>query len=66
MLFAGEVMPVKPLNYWRERLPNALFANLFGPTETTDICTYYIVDRKFSDGGDPADRQERVITAMCL
>ena len=29
---------------------NALFANLFGPTETTDICTYYIVDRKFSDG----------------
>ena len=50
VLFAGEVMPVKPLNYWRERLPNALFANLFGPTETTDICTYYIVDRKFSDG----------------
>ena len=43
-------MPVKPLNYWRERLPNALFANLFGPTETTDICTYYIVDRKFSGG----------------
>ena len=39
VLFAGEVMPVKPLNYWRERLPNALFANLFGPTETTDICT---------------------------
>ena len=50
VLFAGEVMPVKPLNYWRERLTNALFANLFGPTETTDICTYYIVDRKFSDG----------------
>ena len=50
MLFAGEVMPVKPLNYWREKLPHALFANLFGPTETTDICTYYIVDREFSDG----------------
>ena len=43
-------MPVKPLNYWRKNLPNALFANLFGPTETTDICTYYIVDRPFSDG----------------
>ena len=50
VLFAGEVMPVKPLNYWRKNLPNALFANLFGPTETTDICTYYIVDRNFSDG----------------
>ena len=50
VLFAGEVMPVKPLNYWRKNLPNALFANLFGPTETTDICTYYIVDRPFSDG----------------
>lgn len=49
VLFAGEVMPVKHLNYWMEQLPDALFANLFGPTETTDICTYYIVDRRFSD-----------------
>lgn len=50
VLFAGEVMPVRQLNYWIQKLPDALFANLFGPTETTDICTYYIVDRKFSDG----------------
>ena len=58
MLFAGEVMPVKPLNYWRKKLPNALFANLFGQaTETTDICTYYIVDREFSDGETLPDRQ---------
>lgn len=49
VLFAGEVMPVKQLNYWRRKLPDTLFANLFGPTETTDICTYYIVDREFSD-----------------
>ncbi len=48
ILFAGEVMPVKPLNYLQEKLPKVLFANLFGPTETTDICTYYIVDRPFS------------------
>ena len=26
-----------------------MYANLFGPTETTDICTYYIVDREFKD-----------------
>lgn len=49
VLFAGEVMSVKTLNYWQNKLPDAFFANLFGPTETTDICCYYIVDRKFSD-----------------
>lgn len=26
-----------------------MFANLYGPTEVTDICTYYIVDRKFKN-----------------
>ena len=49
ILFAGEVMPVKQLNMWIDKLPDAMFANLFGPTETTDICTYYIVDRKFEN-----------------
>lgn len=49
VLFAGEVMPTKQLNMWMEKLPNVMFANLFGPTETTDICTYYIVDRKFNN-----------------
>lgn len=47
VLFAGEVMPVKQLNYWIERLPGVMFANLFGPTEITDTCTYYIVNRSF-------------------
>lgn len=49
VLFAGEVMPTRPLNYWIQNLPDAVYANLFGPTETTDICTYYIVDRPFRD-----------------
>ncbi|MBP2639393.1 MAG: hypothetical protein H6Q66_344 [Firmicutes bacterium] len=49
ILFAGEVMPNKQLNYWRKRMPNALFANLYGPTEITVDCTYYIVDREFDD-----------------
>ena len=26
-----------------------MYANLFGPTETTDICTYYVVNREFKD-----------------
>ncbi len=49
VLFAGEVMPVRHLNYWRRFLPHCTYANLFGPTETTDICTFYIVDREFDD-----------------
>ena len=42
-------MPVKYLNYWKKYLPEASFSNLFGPTETTDICTWYTVDRNFAD-----------------
>ena len=42
-------MPVKVLNDWMDKLPNVKFANLFGPTETTDICTYYKVDRRFAN-----------------
>ncbi|MDR3643625.1 MAG: amino acid adenylation domain-containing protein [Clostridia bacterium] len=49
VLFSGEVMPAKVLNYWSAHLPGTLFANLYGPTEVTDICTYYIVNRTFSN-----------------
>lgn len=49
VLFAGEVMPNKQLNVWRKALPKALFANLYGPTEITVDCTYYMVDREFAD-----------------
>lgn len=48
VLFAGEVMPMRQLNYWRHFLPEVRYANLFGPTETTDICLYYELDRMFS------------------
>ena len=49
VLFCGEVMPNKQLNAWRKALPDVLYANLYGPTEITDACTYYIVDREFKD-----------------
>lgn len=48
ILFAGEIMPVKQLNEWRKNV-KALYANLYGPTEVTDICTYYILDREFKE-----------------
>lgn len=47
ILFSGEVMPVKVLNYWRMHQPQAMYVNLYGPTEITCNCTYYILDREF-------------------
>lgn len=49
VFFAGEVMPNKHLNYWRKHLPDCRYANLYGPTEITVDCTYYVVERAFSD-----------------
>ena len=50
VIFSGEVMPIKHLNLWRKAYPDAMFVNVYGPTEITCNCTYYIVDREFSDG----------------
>ena len=50
--FCGEVMPNTQLNIWRKNHPDAVYANLYGPTEISDVCTYYIVDRPFLDS-DP-------------
>lgn len=52
VLFCGEAMPNRQLNIWRKCHPDALYANLYGPTEITDVCTCYIVDREFADA-DP-------------
>lgn len=42
VLFSGEAMPIKHLNIWKKALPEAVFVNLYGPTEITCNCTYYI------------------------
>lgn len=47
--FAGEVFPTKQFNYWRNHLPQTLFANLYGPIEITLDCTYFIVNREIND-----------------
>ena len=66
VLFAGEVMPMPQLNIWRRHLPKLMYANLFGPTETTDICTYYVVNRDFKDNetlpiGKPCENTDILI-----
>ena len=45
VIFSGEVMPLKHLNIWMEKLKNATFINVYGPTEITCNCTYHIIDR---------------------
>lgn len=50
--FCGEVMPNAQLNIWRKAHPHCRYANLYGPTEISDVCSYYIVDRGFDDS-DP-------------
>jgi len=47
VMFSGEVMPVKSVNYWIRFFPDAVFVNLYGPTEITCNCTYHILDREY-------------------
>ena len=47
--FAGEVFPTKQFNYWFDKLPQAQFTNLYGPTETSVDCTYYILQNKLDE-----------------
>lgn len=49
VFFAGEVFPMKHLNHWRRVLAGANFVNLYGPIEITVDCTYFVLDREFSD-----------------
>lgn len=49
IIFGAESMPAKCFNYWRSYYPDAVFMQIYGPTEITGICTYYIVDRDFAD-----------------
>lgn len=49
VLFAGEVLQTKHLNYWMRNLKDVVYANLYGPTEITVDCTFYIVKKMLDD-----------------
>lgn len=49
VMFSGEVLPMKHYKIWKKFLPEAKFVNLYGPTEITCNCTYYILDKEFED-----------------
>ena len=50
VMFSGEVMPPKHLEAWMNTLPDATFVNLYGPTEITCNCTYYIIGDEYNPG----------------
>lgn len=56
VMFSGEVMPIKHLKQWIEHLPNAIYVNLYGPTEITCNCTYHIVEKNLNYEKIPAGK----------
>ena len=50
VIFGGETMPAATLNIWKKAMPHARFANVYGPAEVTVDCSFYVVNRDFSDG----------------
>lgn len=49
VIFGAEAMPTKCYNYWHSFYPEATFIQIYGPTEITGVCTYYIVNREYQD-----------------
>lgn len=49
IMFSGESMPVKTLKYLQAHMSETKFVNLYGPTEITCNCTYYVVPDKFEN-----------------
>lgn len=49
VFFCGEVMPCRTLNLWKKALPEVDYVNMYGPTEITDVCAWYRVERDFAD-----------------
>lgn len=43
VLFVGEALPAKYMNYWIEHKPDIMFVNLYGTSEMTGNCLYQIV-----------------------
>src|SRR5206468_830593 len=53
LLLCGEVLPTPTLIHWMRRLPHVRFTNLYGPTETTIVSSYYTVPICPTDEREP-------------
>ena len=52
VMFSGEVMPIKQLNIWKKYQPAVTFVNLYGPTEITCNCTYYVLEDRLYENDE--------------
>ncbi len=53
VLWCGEVLPTAVLVEWMQRLPQARFTNLYGPTETTIASSYHDISAIPADATRP-------------
>ena len=66
IMFSGEVMPIKQFNKLKKVYPDITYVNLYGPTEITCNCAYYVVDREFENEdkmpmGIPFDNEKIIL-----
>lgn len=47
IIFGGEAMPVKHMNYWRRHIPGLRCIHVYGPAEIAVSNTHYDVSREF-------------------
>jgi len=68
VMTGAEVCDVKILNLWKELLPHVRLINVYGPTETTIVCTAYTING--SDHGRnefyPIGRQLENVVAVLM
>lgn len=50
IMFSGELMPANHLRQWQKNIPQAMYVNLYGPSEITCNCTYHVIDREYDNG----------------
>lgn len=48
VMFSGEVMSNRQLNIWRRALPDIIYTNIYGTSETSFI-TFYNIERQYKD-----------------
>lgn len=75
ILFVGEALPAKYMNYWLKYCPDIKFVNLYGTSEMTGNCLYGVVDASIENSVVPLnqifpgyhvfviDEEERIVTA---
>lgn len=56
ILFVGEALPAKYMNYWLKHCPDIRFVNLYGTSEMTGNCLYGVVDAMTGNNVVPLDK----------